>query len=189
MSDSCFLRGLFGLDEQINTELFNNDSAVPLLSSLCVLSLFAMVKRKRRLLFHPPTVMSGALGTATCGKSTRHQEWVRKTGCCLHKNSFSHTADLLKAHTITQSIVSLIWNTYFINCYQIRDKFSWKVADIQRRFYFEALSIALFAFLNVHHVFQSAIYSSSEVHQKREDPRSTLSIPLTYLLQIILSVT
>lgn len=91
-----------GLDEQINTELFNSDSAVPLLSSLCVLSLFAMVKRKRRLLFHPPTVMNGALGTATCGKSTRHQEWVRKTGCCLHKNSFSHTTDLLKAHTITQ---------------------------------------------------------------------------------------
>lgn len=78
---------LKGLDEKINTELFNNDLAVPLLSSLCVLSLFVMVKRKRRLLFHPPTVMNGALGTATCGKSTRHQEWVRKTGWCEHKNS------------------------------------------------------------------------------------------------------
>lgn len=47
---------------------------------------FTVLKRRRRLLFHPPTDTNGALGTATCGRSTRLLEWViargTKTGWC-----------------------------------------------------------------------------------------------------------
>lgn len=56
--------------------MFKYDLALHLLTSLCVLSLFVMVKRKRRLHFHPPIGMNGAQGTATYGKSTRLQGWV-----------------------------------------------------------------------------------------------------------------
>lgn len=44
--------------------------------TLCCSSCFTALKRRRRFLSHPPTDMSGALETATCGRSTRPLEWV-----------------------------------------------------------------------------------------------------------------
>lgn len=78
-SEFCFTADIFVYPiKQLKSKGLQNcfiiDEAVPLLSSLGVLSLFFTVKRKRRFLFHPPTGMNGARGTATYGKSTRLQE-------------------------------------------------------------------------------------------------------------------
>lgn len=78
-SEFCFTADVFVyLIKELKRKRLQNcfiiDEASPLLSSLGILSLFFMVKRKRRFLFHPPTGMNAARGTATYGKSTRLQE-------------------------------------------------------------------------------------------------------------------
>lgn len=66
------------VEKYCNADTRTNESrfSCQLCLSHSVLSLFMLLKMKRKSLFHPPTGTSGGLGTATCGRNTRLQEWV-----------------------------------------------------------------------------------------------------------------